>query len=150
MRAHLSRQSTRKPNDGTLGCNVVSQVIQTSEKGNRRNIYHRSGTQLHHVRHDQLRAMEDALQVDVVHAVPLLFCHFQEGLPRIDTGVVNQNVDSSKALDRILNNRRHGIAVPGSGLKAERGAAVLLQSRCDFLDMTVEVGEKYMGSALGK
>ena len=84
-------------------------------------------------------------------AVPLLLCHFEEGLPRINAGVVDQNVDAPEAGHRILDHLCHSVAAAGIGLKAKCRAAFRLQSGCDLLDARpVKVGEKYMGPALGK
>jgi hypothetical protein len=66
----------------------------------------------------------DTLHVDVLHGVPLLFCHFEEGMPRIDSGVVDQHIDAAKALERIVHHGRHGVATARVGLKGKGRSAL--------------------------
>ena len=129
----------------------MGQVLETGKERDGRNIHNRTRSLLNHVGHNKFRAMKDALQVDVLHGVPMFFCHFQEGLPGIDSGVINQDIDASKAGNGILNNFRHIVALAGVGFKAKRRAAFRLQSRCDLFDLgPIQVGKKYMGSILCK
>src|SRR3984885_14765580 len=151
MHPHLSGQRTRETDNPALGRNVMGQVLQSGKESYRGDIYDGPRALLDHMGHDESCAMKDTLKVDVLHGVPLLFCHFEERLTRINAGIVDQNVDAAKAFERILNNFLHGITAASIGFKTKRRARFPMQSRCVLLDpRSVQVGEKYVGSLLGK
>jgi hypothetical protein len=149
--SQLSCQTAGEADDGSLGGNVVAQVLQAGEEGDGGDVDDRSGALPNHVGRDELRAVEDTLQVGVVHGVPLLFCHFQKGLAGIDAGVVDQDIDAAKASDRVVDHFCHGIATAGVGLKGKGGAAFRLERGRLCLDcFAVQVGEEYMSTVFGK
>ena len=63
--------------------------------------------------------MKDALDVDVLHLVPMRFSHFEKRLPGINAGVIDQDVDMPKARDGIVDHFRHGVTIAGVGIKGK-------------------------------
>jgi len=75
---------------------------------------------LDHFRKHVPAAEEDALEIHVDHAVPVFFALFDERLNDKAPGIVDEDVDSPKALDRLADCRPHIFASGNIGCDTER------------------------------
>src|SRR5260370_17687872 len=69
----------------------------------RRNVDYLSAALRHHVRKHHLEGVKHALQVDLLHFVPLGFGHSEKSLAGIDACVIDQHIDAAEAADRALH-----------------------------------------------
>src|ERR1035437_2984610 len=81
MRAEYPRQRASQPDHPAFGCHIVRQAGRTQVERNGRDVYDPAGLPLQHARKHGLRAMEHALQVGVLHLIPVLRGHSEERPP---------------------------------------------------------------------
>src|SRR2546421_513851 len=60
-------------------------------------------TFVHHLLSGCLGVEKEALEVDIQYLVPKFLGHLQHGCKRVDTGVVDQDIQPSEGLQRFLN-----------------------------------------------
>ena len=77
----------------------------------------------HHVGQHQLQGVEHALQIDVLHFVPLRFGHSEKRLARIDAGVVDQHIDAAEIADGAFHPRCDVAGEPHVAAEGRRGTA---------------------------
>src|SRR5437899_4274127 len=71
------------------------------------NIHHYPRPPHHHVEQNRMKGAEHALEICVLHGIPLLLGHAQKGLPRIDSGVIDQDIDPARTLRRAIDPALH-------------------------------------------
>jgi hypothetical protein len=77
-----------------------------------------------HVHGGGLRAQKAPLEIGSDHAIPLVFRHLEQWLPRLGSSVVDQDVHATEARNRGVHHRSHvrchaDIALDGEGIDAE-------------------------------
>ncbi|MNL24603.1 hypothetical protein D3C87_1460460 [compost metagenome] len=82
---------------------------------------HDSATFLH-VAYGFLRGNEHARDVDREHRLIVLERNLVYRARRRDSGVVHQNVQTTKCLDRLGDGRAHGVRVRSVGYDGQRAA----------------------------
>ena len=82
-----------------------------------------------HLARGGLRAEKTSLEVGVDHEVPFLFAHVEERRPRLDTGVVHEDVERAGTLDDLVDHRLDRAGDPDVAVHGERLSAALADRR---------------------
>src|SRR5215211_5972701 len=108
--ADLAGERARNADDATFRGDVVEQERPPDKEGDRGHVHDMAPSPLLHVRVGRPRAQEIAFEVHGHHPVPLLFFDLRPGPPRVDGGVVDEDVHPAElARDLIchgLDRRR--------------------------------------------
>jgi len=130
----FSCQSTREPEDTTLGGSVVGLPEVAVDTRGGGGVDDTAILLLQHVRPRSLADLVCAAKVDIKDLMELLVVHVGECLVAQDTGVVDDNVDTAESIDRSLY---HSVTVLSTGLDADCLASKLL----NLLDSVVGVDQ---------
>ena len=82
----------------------MGQIGRPKVKCHRRDVHNLSRALFDHLGKDSLGGVKYALEVDVMHLVPLTVVYFEKRLSWIDASVVDQNVNSAELIRRHFNH----------------------------------------------
>src|SRR5208282_6488930 len=104
----LHRKSFGELNHSSLTGYIRSEVHETSQAKDGGIINDAAALPLYHLAANCARAQKISLQICINDAIPLFFGQIHKGLHDINTSVIDQNVDLTKARDSLIG---HGLNV---------------------------------------
>src|SRR5215211_8167067 len=115
--ADLAGERAREAHDASLGGDVVEQERPPDEEGDRGHVHDVASSPLLHVGIDGTRAQEVAFEVHGHHPVPLVFFDLRPRPPRVDGGVVDEDVNPAEFARDLIGHGLDGTPVRDIGLQ---------------------------------
>src|SRR5215210_893702 len=121
--ADLAGERARKADDATFGSDIVEQERPPDEEGDRGHVHDITASPLLHVRVGRTRAQEITFEVDGHHPLPLLFFDLRPSPPRVDGGVVDQDIYPAELARDLIGHGLDRRPLRDVGLQGQSAAA---------------------------
>src|ERR687897_1273501 len=133
VRADLAGERARKADYTSFRGNVVEQERPPDKEGDRGHVHDVAPSLLLHMRIDGPRAQEVAFEVNGHHPVPFCFFDLRPRPPRVDSGVIDEDVHTAEPARNFIGHGPDRTAVRDVSLHGHDAGAIRSDLVCDPL-----------------